>query len=235
MGSISFSKIGNSENALGIVDSRVPNRWLDAFGDVHKAIVDQVWLADQFTVTATGTSPITASALPDAVALITSGGSDFNGDNIQIVGSRFKLEANKPIYFGAKVTINEATQSDLVVGLAGIDTTLTAASSGHALAVSAGGVLFTKIDNVTAGFFKTFTTGTEKNSAAAFTCDVAAHTYEIFWDGTTVHGLYDGVEIAAFASDLTTEVLTPSLGFRTGSAAAKTCTIHWMRCIQVRG
>lgn len=235
MSNINPSKLGNSENTYGIVDSRYPNIWLDAFGDVQKAIVDSVWNASDFTVTATGTSPITASALPGAVALITSGGSDFDGDNIQIVGSQFKLEAGKPLYFGAKVTINEATQSDLVVGLFGIDSTLTAASSAHALAVSAGGAGFTKLDNVTACLFKTFTATVEKNSAAALTMDVAAHIYEMYWNGTTLSGYVDRVLVGEFGVDVTTEVVTPSLAFRTGSAAAKTCTLHWMRCIQVRG
>lgn len=235
MSNINPSKIGNSQNTFAIVDSRYPNRWLDAFGDVEKAIVDSVWKADEFVVTATGTSPITASVVPGAVALITSGGSDFNGDNIQVVGTRFKLDANYPLYFGAKLTINEATQSDLVVGLFGLDTALTAASEAHALDITAGGAGFTKLDNTTAGLFKTFTATVEKNSAAAFTATTAARIYEMYWDGAALHGYIDGVLVGKFTSDITTEVLTPSIAFRTGSAAAKTCTIHWIRCIQVRG
>lgn len=234
MSNINPSKIGSSENTYAIVDSRYPNRWLDAWGDVQKFVADE-WRAADYTVTATGTSPITSSVVPDAIALVTSGGSDFDGDNIQVLGSRFKLQANYPLYFGAKLTINEATQSDLVVGLFGIDTTLTAASSAHALNIAAGGAGFTKLDNTTAGLFKTFTTATEKNSAAALTMDTAAHVYEMYWDGTSLSGYIDGALVGKFTSDITTEVLTPSIAFRTGSAAAKTCTIHWMRCIQVRG
>lgn len=230
--SIIESKFGNSDNVVGLIDSRYANRWLDAKGDCHKFILNDTWMADAWTVTATGTSPIAASLVADAVALITSGGSDFDGDNIQHVGSRFKLEAGKPLYFGAKLTINEATQSDLVVGLFGIDTTLTAATSTHALAVGAGGIGFTKIDNVTAGYFKNFNTATESASIAAFTCDTSAHIYEIIWDGSLAWGYYDGTLIGSMAA--TTEVLTPSIAFRTGSAAAKTCTIHWVRCIQAR-
>jgi hypothetical protein len=230
--SIIEGKFGNSDNVVGLIDSRYPTRWLDAHGDVHKFIFDQTYLAAEWTVTATGTSPIAPSLVADAVALITTGGSDFDGDNMQHVGTRFKLESGKPLYFGAKLTINEATQSDLLVGLAGIDTTLTAATSTHALAVSAGFVGFTKIDNVTAGYFKNFNTATESSSIAAFTCDVSAHIYEIIWDGTLAYGYYDGVLIGSLTP--TTEVVTPSINFRTGSAAAKTCTIHWLRCIQAR-
>lgn len=231
---INFSKIGASDNVSGYVDSKYPWRIYDAWGDVDKAKVDDVWRADEWTITASGTSPVTASVLPDAVALITTGTADFNGDNLQLVGSRFKLEANKPVYFGAKLTINEATQSDLVVGLFGVDSALTAASDAHALDVTASGVGFTKLDAVTAGYFKTFTATAEKNSAAALTMDTAAHIYEIYWDGDVLKGYVDGELVACFGADIPTDVLTPSIAFRTGSAAAKTCTIHWVRAFGVR-
>lgn len=232
--SVNPSKIGGSENAYALIDSRYPWRWLDAWGDIEKAIVDSTWRAAEFTVTATGTSPVTASVVPGAVALITSGGNDFDGDNVQLVGSRFKLDAGKPCYFGAELTLNEATQSDLIVGLFGVDTALCAASSAHALDVTAGGVGFTKLDNVTALLAKTYTATAEKNSASIATFTTAKHTFEVYFDGATVSMYYDAVKVACFSVDITTEVLTPSLAFRTGSAAAKTCTLHWMRAFQVR-
>lgn len=231
---MNFSKIGASDNVSGYVDSKYPWRVYDAWGDVDKAKVDDVWKADEWTVTATGTSPITASVVPGAVALITSGTSDFDGDELQLVGTRYKLEAGKPVYFGAKLTINEAKQSDLVVGLFGIDSTLTAASGTHAIAVGASGVGFTKLDAVTAAYFKTISTATEGNSAAALTMDVATHIYEIVWNGENLKGYVDGELVATFTDDIPTAVLTPSIAFRTGSDAAKTCTIHWVRAFGVR-
>lgn len=223
-----------TDNAYGFKDDRYPARWLDAFGTVQKALIDNTWRAGDWTVTATNTSPITASVVPDAVALITTENIDFAGDNIQFVGSQFKFEAGKPCYFGAKITISDATQSDLLVGLCGVDTTLTAASSAHAIAVSASGAFFSKIDAVTAGYFKTYATGTETNSAAAFTADTSAHIYEMFYDGTSLIGYVDGVNVGCFTS-VPTAVLTPSICFRAGEAAVKTCTIHWVRAIQARG
>lgn len=231
---ISFSKIGGSDNVSGYVDSAFPHRIYDAWGDVDKAKVDDVWKADEWTVTPTGTSPVAASLVPEAVALITTGATDYNGDNLQLVGTRYKLEAGKPVYFGAKLTLNEATTSDLVVGLFGIDTTLTAASTAHALDVGASGVGFTKLSAVTECLFKTFTTATEKNSASALTMNTSAHVYELYYDGEVLKGYVDGELVATFTADLPTAVLTPSIAFRTGSAAAKTCTIHWVRCFGVR-
>jgi hypothetical protein len=234
MSNINLSKIGSSSNTLAVVDSRYPNRWLDAWGMVDKTIVD-TYRADDWTVTATGTAPVAASLLPDAKILITTQNVDFTGDNMQILGSKYKLEANRPLYFGAKLTVSDATQTDLLVGLCGVDTTLTAASSTHALAVSAGGAFFSKIDGGTAVLFKTYTTATEKNSAAALTLNTAAHWYEMYWDGAQLHGYIDGALVAKFSTDITTEVLTPSICFRAGEAGIKTCTIHEFVTIAVRG
>lgn len=222
-----------TDNALAFKDDRYNARFLDAFGSVQKALIDSTWRAGDWTVTATGTSPITASVLPDAVALITTPATDFAGDEIQFAGTQFKLESGKPCYFGAKVTVSDATQSDLLVGLCGIDTTLTAASSTHAINVGASGVFFSKIDGVTAGYFKTYATATETNTATAFTLDTSAHVYEFYWDGVTLKGFVDDVQIGCFTS-VPTAVLTPSLAFRAGEAGAKTCTIHWIRAIQAR-
>ncbi len=223
-----------TENAIGFKDDRYPCRFVDAFGLVQKATADDVWRAGDFTITATGTSPITSSVVADAVALITTGANEYDGDNIQLVGSQFKLEAGKPCYFGAKLSVSEATQSDLLVGLCGVDSTLTNASESHAIAVGASGVFFSKIDAVTAINFKTYSTATETNSAAVGTLDTSAHVYEFFFDGTDLAAFFDGVQVAGFTT-YPGEVLTPSLCFRAGSAGEKTCTIHWMRAIQARG
>lgn len=229
---IQYQKL--TDNAYGYRDDRYPLRWLDAFGSVQKALVDNTWRAADWTVTPTGTSPITASAVPDAVALITTAATDFAGDEIQFAGTQFKLELGKPAYFGARLAVSDATQSDLLVGLCGIDTTLTAASSAHAINVGASGVFFSKLDAVTAVNFKTYATATETNSAAAITLDTDPHTYEFFWDGAGAITAYvDNVQVAAFSS-YPTAVLTPSLAFRAGEAVAKTCTVHWIRAIQAR-
>lgn len=230
------SKIGDSENAVALVDSRYPWRWLDAWGSVDKFVLNTYNTGD-WTVTATGTSPVANSLLPDAKILITTGGTEYDGDNMQVLGSKFKLEAGKPLYFGIKATANQATQNDFLVGLCGVDTTLTNASSSHAIAVGAGGAFFSKLDGVTAGYVKTYTTATEANTASAFTLDTSAHWYEFSWDGYTLTARYDSntTPIASFNSGITTEVLTPSICYRAGDANARTLTIHELICIAVRG
>jgi Glycosyl hydrolases family 16 len=229
---IQVNNMPGAANVRIVNDDRYPFRLLDAWGDVQKAIIDDMFRAGDFTVTATGTSPITQSVLPGAVALITTAATEYAGDNIQMLGAQFKLAAGKPAYFGAKLTVSDATQSDLLVGLCGTDTTLTNASASHAVAVGAGGVFFSKLDGVTQAYAKTVTTATEQNSATAFTLDTDAHVYEFWWDGAFLNAYIDGALVATFKTNVTTEVLTPSLCFRAGEAAAKTCTLHWMRAIQ---
>ena len=236
MATIKLTNLTPSGAVVGIQEENIVGigaRPHDAWGDVEKVIMDD-YNAAEWTVTATGTSPITPSVLPNARALLTTGANEYDGDNMQWVGSRFKLTLGQPFHFHAKLAMSDATQSDLVVGLCGVDTTLTNASASHALAVSAGGIFFSKLDGVTAGFVKTFTTATEKNSAAAFTADTSAHSYDIVSNGTVVNFYYDNTLVASFASDITTEVLTPSIAFRSGSSGAKTLTIHECRAFQYR-
>jgi hypothetical protein len=229
---IQVNNMPGASNVRIVNDDRYPFRLLDAWGDVQKALIDDMFRAADFTVTATGTSPVTQSVLPGQVALITTAATEYAGDNIQMLGTQFKLAAGKPVYFGAKLTVSDATQSDLLVGLCGTDTTLTNASVSHAVAVGAGGVFFSKLDGVTQAYAKTVTTATEQNSATAFTLDTDSHVYEFLWDGAFLNAYIDGALVSTFKTNVTTEVLTPSLCFRAGEAVAKTCTLHWMRAIQ---
>lgn len=240
--SIVLEKFPNSENALVLRDNRYTLRWLDMWGDVQKFKVDgpvgkddTTAIPSQWTVTQTGTSPMTVSAVPGSALLLTTGGTEYNGINAQASGTMFELASGKPCYFGVKATLSDATESDFLVGLAGIDTTLTAASSAHALAISASGVFFSKLDAVTQTTFKTFTTATEGNSANVATMNTSAHVYEIYWDGTTLFGYIDNALVATFTSSIPTAAMTPSLVVRAGAGAAKTLTIDWLRAFQVRG
>jgi hypothetical protein len=222
-----------TENVSAWVNSNNGVRWYDAVGEVQKVIVDNTYRSAEWTVTATGTSPITPSVVAGAAALITTAATEYAGDNIQFLGTQFKAAAGKPFYFGAKLTVSDATQSDLLVGLFGTDTTLTAASTAHAIDVGAGGIGFTKLDGSTQVYAKSFTTATENNSAAVLTLDTSAHIYEFYGDTAGINFYLDGVLTATFTTTITTEVLTPSINFRAGEAVAKTLTVHWLRAFQV--
>ena len=241
--SIVLEKFPNSENAYGIRDTRFAHRWLDLWGDVQKYMAigpvskdDTTGVPVDFTTTQTGTSPLSISATPGEILLVTTAATEYAGVNAQLAGTQFELATAKPAYFGIRCSVSDATQSDFLVGLCGIDTTLTNASTSHAFALGAGGVFFGKLDGSTALAAKAWATTTETGTAAlASAMDTAAHTYELVWDGYKLDFYFDGTLVATMTSGLPTVPLTPSFVFRAGEAVAKTMRINWLRAFQVRG
>lgn len=233
MGNIGIQDVEGYSNIKVAFDSRYPHRWYDAWGEVEK-FVSREFTADDWTATATNTSTFDKGVLRGIFGLITTENIDFAGINAQLNGTKFSIAAGKPLYFGAKLEVDDDDEIDVLVGLCGTDTTLMSASSSHAIAVSAGGIFFSKLDHVTGINFKTYTTGTEVNTAAVGTISkTAAQVYEFYWDGvSTLTAWLDGVVVAKFTSGITTEVLTPSICVRAGEAGVKTCKVHWIRAIQ---
>lgn len=190
--------------------------------------------AKEFTVTyvdvGAGTTSIAQAVTAGDRALLTNAGNENDGTNLQVIGTPFALAAGHPLYFGAKLSISDATQSDLLVGLANTDTTLMAA---HALNVSSDGVYFYKVDGGTvavAGALKA-AAASSVNSATAVT--TSKMLYEIYWDGSTLYFYHDGSLVTSMANGYPTAVLCPSLYFANGEAVAKTAKVEWMRCIQL--
>lgn len=177
-----------------------------------------------------GTTAITQGVTAGQRALLTNAGNENDSCNLQVVGTPFALAAGHPLYFGAKLAISDATQSDLFVGLANTDTTIMAA---HALALSSDGVYFYKVDGgtvVVAGALKA-SAASSVNAASAMT--TGSTIFEVYWDGATVYFYLNGIEVTSMSAGFPTAVLCPSLFFANGEAAAKTATVEWMRCIQL--
>lgn len=214
-------------------------RWVHAIGpgvrQWEMRIGSDFTTACEYTVTAINTGG-GASTIAQAVtagdrALITTDDADNDSINLQVVGTPFQLAAGHPLYFGAKVSTNEATQSDLLLGLATTDTTLIAA---HALNVVDDGIYFYKLDATTAIYGAYEKSGTVGATVSDTVMDTSKHTYEIYYDGVGAISYYlDGGLVVQASAGYPTVVMAPSLFFATGAAAAKTCTVEWMRCIQL--
>jgi hypothetical protein len=222
-------------------------RWVDAIGpDVVKFELSQGFPTDDttgdptqfnYTVTEAGTGNTTAVNAVTAGdnMLITTAANEYDGANIQLKGEKFKLVSGKPLYFGCKLKISDATQSDLFVGIAETDTTLMATSSAHAIALGGDGVFFSKLDGVTTLIFKNYLDGAETGTASYGTAlDTAYHVYEFYYDGESVKGYIDNTLVGTFTASLGDGDMTPSINVRAGEAAAITSNIAWMRCIQLR-
>jgi len=235
-------------SALVYYDDRYTNRWIDALGEnVRKYIPNSGPAADdttlnltEWTVTETdvgaGDTSVAASQTAGDLVLITTAQNEYDGVSMQVNGEAFELAAGRPCYFGIRCAASDATQSDLLVGLAEIDTTLTAASAAHAIGVGGDGAFFSKLDAVTAIYANVYNGGSSTAQVAVSTAlDTGYHTYEIYFDGVaTIYFYFDGVLVTSAASANVTAAFTPSVSFRAGAAAEKTLAISWVRCIQVR-
>ncbi len=207
------------------------NRIVDAIGaGVNKFIEEfQRFNSGDYTITEVGDGSGT-QALTDGVGghlLITNSAADNDETEMQKKGESFKLVAGKPCYFGCCFKVNDATQSDLYIGLGITDaTSITAASDG---------VTFRKDDGDA-----NIDTCTEKNSTetkADSGVDLANDTFitmEFFFDGNgTVYFYIDGVLKATVTTNIPDdEELTPTFAIMNGEAVAKTTTIDWIRAIQ---
>jgi len=214
-------------------------RWLDAWGpDVVKYVPDQSILTASseplgWTNTETGTNTTVDSVAAGGLLTYTTGATDFNGYSNQLLGSAFAAVTGNPFYFGGGFTLSEATQSDFLYGLCGVDTTLTAASAAHAIGVGAGGFFFSKLDASTDIYFNVYSVGTAIASVKAGTMTTAAHEYDCYFDGNSVMAYFDGELIATVSESIPVTVCTPSVSVRNGASAAVILNSSWMKAIQI--
>ena len=231
-----FRRVGNS---IKLESPEAGYRILDAWGDdvvkyslgagfpVDDQTGDPLGWTTTVTEAGAGTQ-IFANAETGGgdIALLTTAATDFDGGNYQLLGEAFDIVTDKKLYFGAKIKLSEATQSDLFIGLAETDATLMATASTHAISLGGGGVFFSKLDAVTAINAKSYEGGAETNTAAVSTAlDTAYHWYEFMYAENVVKFYFDGALVTTFTADFPTGAMTPSINFRTGANAAITMTI----------
>lgn len=187
----------------------------------------------EWTMTVTEAGAGTTTAVLDTTnggnLLITTAANEYDGINLQLKGEAFQLVVGKPLYFGTRLKVSDATQSDLLVGLAVTDTTLMAVDTAHASSCQ-DAICFLSLDAATTVHAITDKDASETTTTTSLlTLDTSFHWYEFWWDGVaTVKLFIDGTENAQTLSGanlIDNEVLTPSINFRAGAAAAKTLTI----------
>lgn len=168
----------------------------------------------------------------DGALKIATDDAENDGANVQLKGEAFKMDATTTnTYFGINLQINDATQSDLLVGLCITDTGL--------LGGMTDGVYFECLDGSTDINFVLEKDSTETTSATAVgtLADATNITLEFFFDGTYVDAWVDGVLQTRLATTNlpNNEYLTPSIHLLTGEAAVQTLTVNWWRVVQVDG
>lgn len=218
-------------------------RWLDAIGGgvTAKFILNPTYMpVDDTTGDPTGmTMTVVEGGAGNSTAilyqgrlLISSAAADNDGVNLQVNGPAFLMDATtKRIYFGIKFMVNEATESDFLVGLCITDTDL--------LGGMTDGVYFECLDGSTDINFVLEKDSTETTSAAAVGTLVAGTdvTLEFMFDGTYVDAWVNGVMQTRLATTNlpNDEYLTPSIHWLTGENTANNMRVAWWRAFQIDG
>ena len=182
------------------------------------------YTAGDWTVTETDANATQALTDGDGgLLLITNTAADNDLVALQKKGESFLFASGKRLFFEARFKVNDATESDVVMGLRITDASPLDVTDG---------VFFIKADGSTSVSLLV-----EKNNTATTTSSVATMADDTF---ITLGFAYDGastieysVNGAVTGTSVTTnlpndEVLTVSFAIQNGAAAAKTMTIDYI-------
>ena len=224
---------------LAFYDGANRKRLVDAFGtDVVKYVDDFVNVpVDDTTGDPTGwtmtvveagagDSTVASANVSGGALLLTTDQNENDGINLQLNGESFKLVSGNPLYFGARLKISDATESDFFIGLAITDTDILGGVTDR--------IGFQKLDGSTDLKFMLEKDSTETLTAALHTVDTSNMILEFYFDGTNIEVFVDGVSVAtpAVTNLPDDEELRVSLQLLAGAAAAKTMTVDWIRVFQ---
>jgi hypothetical protein len=233
---IAFRSVG-TKGAGVHQDDKLPWRIYGAMGEGSKefnmrkglAFDDTTNRPIEFVSTLVGTSPITAGVAAGYPLLVTTGGTEYNGVNVQLAGESAKLVAGSETYLRGKFLPSEEKTVDFLFGLCELKTDLMKLSAAHGvLATGVAGVFFVKVSHASEVtiYLKSYVSGAETSSVAVATLSkTAAIDLALWWDGVRVHAYADDVEKAILTASLPAGELTPSINFRTGATAAFTLSI----------
>lgn len=240
---MAYSRLQYIKNALVVRSDAHLKRLLDAWGeDVVKfnddfvtgpgtdTAFDNFWTVTR-TEAGAGESTVTRTDGSGGFLLITTDANEDDGINMQLIGEAFELSTDQHLYFGAfGVSVSDATQSDIFLGLAITDTDILGGVTDR--------IGFEKLDGATALKFMLEKDSTETLSSSVLT--VAANTTfdaEFYWDGTaqTVEAFINGASVAtpAITNLPNDEQLRLTLQFLAGSAGAKTASVDRITVIQI--
>ena len=192
-----------------LCDPRIGRRFLHEGYDYRPT-------ADYWVLTQVGTSPVTGSS--EGIRHDT-GATEDNGTNLQNAAAQFTPAANKDIWYGTILTVDEATQTDVLCGLASSDTTLIASAPNS-------GIYFMKddgdanIDVVTraSGVETRTDSGIDLVSATSIRLDY--HVVGV----SRVDFYVNNVLVAQHTTNIPTAIMRASQALLTGEAVAHLAT-----------
>lgn len=182
------------------------------------------YTAANWTVTETQAGATQALTDGDGgLLLLTNSAADNDLNALQKVGESFRFESGKKLFFESRFKVNDATQSDVVMGLQITDATPLDVSDG---------VFFIKPDDAaTVNFLVEKNNTATTASAIATMADDTFIRLGFFYDGIDavfyyVNGVLAGKSATTNLVD--DEDLTISFAIQNGAAAAKTMTVDYI-------
>lgn len=218
-------------NPLSIISARGPDCYTYFDDFLNIAVANDALSNWSVTLVEAGAGESTITR-PDTSAgalLLTTDAAEDDGIEMQLTtGESFGFATtNYLTYFGIRLKISDATQSDFLVGLCITDTTL--------LGGMTDGTYFRKVDGSAAINFVTNKNSTETETTGVGTAVADTFvTLEFCFDGASIRALVNGTVVATHTTNISDdELLCPSVHFLTGEAVAKTMTIDFIRAIGV--
>lgn len=173
-------------------------------------------------VTAVGVNTFALADGDGGLALITNAAADNDGTFYQKKGESFKFVAGKRLFFKCRFKVSDATQSDVLFGLAITDTTPLDVTDG---------VFFRKDDGDANIDFDVEKNNTATTAVAGTLVTDTFIELAFFYDGVDGVSYYvDGVKKGELAvTNLPDdEELTVTFGVQNGEAVAKTMTVDYI-------
>lgn len=201
------------------------------FNDFHS------WVADAWTVTEVGTSTQEIEDLRNGVLRLTSGGTEDNGNQLQLggsgdsetIGESFAPESSKNLWFECRIKSNDVTQHDIFVGLHVQDTTAVASRGSDYIGF--------RTDDGDALLDIECASGSASSSetGVATLVDDTWITLGFKVTGTSKIEYYvNNVLSATLTTNIPTALMKLTIGHLTGEGAANELDIDYIICAQDR-
>lgn len=190
------------------------------------------YAAGDWTVTAVGTGTSALSSVDGGILLVSPSAADNDGRQHQLPYNGFTMVAGKRAFFKARFALSDVTQSDFLIGLAAVDTTLLGATGGDGVT---DGIFFYKDDGAaTLNISCQKDTTTGQVQATAIATLVTATYIEVAWAYNGINELayfIDEVKkgtLDASSTYLPDTPLSVSFALLNGEAVAKTLSLDYI-------
>jgi len=227
-------------------DNILTHRWFGVWGpavvkyELNTAATptdDTTGMPTEFTNTLVNGSTFAHTDVSGGAVLLTCDTAENDGIQLQLgdelggVGENVNFAARYPTYFGTTFAVNDADQTDILLGFCITDTA--------AIVAVSDGMYFRSVDESALLYFVLEQDNVESATAVGTLTDGANVTAEFYYFGSNVYVYVNSVLMATIAdSDANfpnDELLRLTIALLTGEAVANTLTISRLGFAQIQG